>query len=71
MATMKDDNNRRVIGGIVLASALVLGLLAILCWTGVLPVDHGARPTLTIALGIAAVADAAVGLFFLTRAERS
>jgi hypothetical protein len=68
---MPDDNNRRLIGGIVLAGAVVLGLLALLCGTGVLPVDHGARSMITLAFGIAAAADAAVGLFFLTRTDRS
>jgi hypothetical protein len=66
-----NDDNRPVIGGIVLAAAAVLGLLALLCWTEVLPVDHGARGMMTLAFAIAAVADAAVGVFFLTRSRSS
>ena len=65
------EDNRPLIGGIVLGAAVVLGLLAGLSWTGVLPVDHGARGTMTIAFAIAAVADAAVGFFFLTRSRPS
>lgn len=65
------DDNRPLIGGIVLGASVVLGLLAILCWTEVLPVDHGARSMMTLALGVAAVADAAVGVFFLTRSRPS
>jgi hypothetical protein len=68
---MMTDDNRPLIGGIVLAGAIVLGLLAVLCWTGVLPVDHGARTTISLALGIAAVADLLVGVFFLTRSRQS
>ena len=66
-----EHDNRPLIGGIVLASAVVLGLLAVLCWTEVLPVDHGARGMITLAFGIAAAADAAVGVFFLTRSRPS
>ena len=68
---MPAEINRSFIGRIVLVGSLVLGLLAILCATGVLPVDHGARFTVAMALGIAAAADAAVGVFFLMRPERS
>ena len=65
------DDNRPLIGGIVLAAAAVLALLAILCWTEVLPVDHSARRMMTLALAVAAAADAAVGVFFLTRSRAS
>jgi len=65
------EDTRPLIGGIVLGAAVVLGLLAILCWTEVLPVDHGARRMMTFAFGVAAVADAAVGVFFLTRSRPS
>jgi hypothetical protein len=68
---MMNDDNRPLIGGIVLASAAVLGLLAVLCWTEVLPVDQDARGMMTLAFGIAAAADAAVGVFFLTRSRPS
>ena len=68
---MTGVDNRPLIGGIVLGGAGILALLAVLCWTGVLPVDHGARPMITLALGVAAAADAAVGLFFLTRSRQS
>lgn len=68
---MTGDNNRPLIGGIVLGGAGILALLAVLCWTGVLPVDHGARAVITLALGVAAAADAVVGLIFLTRSRQS
>ena len=66
---MTDDNNRPLVGGIVLGGAGILALLAVLCWTGVLPVDHGARRMITLGLGVAAAADAVVGLILLTRSR--
>ena len=65
------DDHRPLIGRIVLAAAGVLALLAILCWTEVLPVQHGARRMMTLAFAIAAAADAAVGVFFITRSRAS
>jgi hypothetical protein len=67
---MTTSDNRPLVGGIVLASSVVLALLAVLCWTGVLPVGHDRRMTVTLAFGLAAVADAAVGLMFLTRSRQ-
>ena len=67
---MATQNNRALIGGIVLGGALILAIIAILCWTGVLPVDHGARLWIVLALGIAAAADAVIGLFFLAKARQ-
>ena len=68
---MNTQDNRPLVGGIVLGGAVILGLLAVLCWTGVLPVDHGARVTVSLALGIAAFADTLVGVFFLTKSRQS
>ena len=68
---MTAQDNRPLIGGIVLGGAAVLGLLAVLCWIGVLPVADGARTPISVTFAIAAVADAAVGWIFLTRSRRS
>jgi hypothetical protein len=68
---MTSSENRPLVGGIVLASSAVLALLAVLCWSGVLPVGHDRRTTVSMAFGLAAVADAAVGLMFLTRSRQS
>ncbi len=65
------NENRALVGRILLAGALVLGVLAVLCWTGALPVDEGARAVLAMALGVSALADAAIGVFFLTRSRES
>jgi hypothetical protein len=50
---------------------MVLGILAALVWGGVVPVDASARPFVTLGLGLAAAADAVVGLVFLLRASSS
>ena len=68
---MADDANKPLIGGIILSGALILGILAILCWSGVIFVDHGQRQTLAIAFGLAAAGDLLVGLYFLTRARKA
>ncbi|HXG55461.1 MAG TPA: hypothetical protein VNJ03_08805 [Vicinamibacterales bacterium] len=63
--------NRALVGRILLAGAVVLGVLALLCWTGRLPVDERARGVLAMALGVSALADAAIGCIFLTRSRQS
>ncbi|MEO6213803.1 MAG: hypothetical protein ABIP65_09280 [Vicinamibacterales bacterium] len=65
------DQNRALVGRILLAGAVVLALLAILCWTGRLPVDPGARGVLGIALGVSALADAAIGIVFLMKSRQA
>ena len=65
------DDNKPLVGGIILGGALILALLAVLCWTGVIFVDHGQRQTLAIAFALAAAGDVLVGAYFLTRARRA
>ena len=65
------DTNRALVGRILVASAVVLTVLAVLCWTGVLPVDPRARGVLGAALGAAALADATIGIIFVTRSRQS
>ncbi len=68
---MAASDQHALVGKIVLMGAVILGLLATLCWTGALPVDHGARKIVAVALGLAAAADAMIGFFFLTRSRQS
>jgi hypothetical protein len=58
-------DNRPLVGRVVLGGAAIMAVLAILCWTRVLPVDEGARPMVALGLAIASAADAVVGLIFL------
>ena len=61
--------NGRLVARILLIGAGLLALLAALCWTGVLPIDHGARKVMTLAFGIAALGDALLGLILLSRSQ--
>ena len=62
-----EDANRTLVGRVLLIGAGVLVLIGVLCWTGTLPIDPGARRVMTLAFAIAAVADALIGVFFLMR----
>ena len=61
-----DNGNRGLVGRVLLIGAAVLAVIGLLCWTGTLPIDPGARRVMTLAFAIAAVADALIGVFFLT-----
>ena len=62
-----DDESRALVGRVLLLGAAVLTLLGVLCWTGTLPIDPGARRVMTLAFAMAALADGLIGAFFLTR----
>jgi hypothetical protein len=62
-----NDGNRVLVGRILLIGAGVLATLGLLCWTGTLPIDPGARRVMALAFAIAAVFDALIGVFFLTK----
>ena len=64
---MMDKGNRDLVGRVLLIGAVVLAMLGLLCWTGTLPIDPGARRVMTLAFAIAAVFDGLIGMFFLTR----
>jgi hypothetical protein len=65
------DDHKALVGRVLMIGAVVLAVLAVLCWTGTLPVDPGARNVLALAFGVAAAGDALIGLFFLTRSRES
>ena len=62
-----DQGTRALVGRVLLIGAVVLAVLGLLCWTGTLPIDPGARRVMTLAFAIAAVFDGLIGVFFLTR----
>jgi len=61
------DENRALVGRVLLGGAVVLAVLAALCWTGQLPVDPRARTVLAAAFGVSALADGVIGFVFLTK----
>jgi hypothetical protein len=66
-----DQPTRELVARILLIGAGILALLGILCRTGTLPVDPGARRVLSLAFAIAAVGDALIGLLFILRSRDS
>jgi hypothetical protein len=65
------DDNRRLVGRILIGGAVVLALLAVLCWSGRIPVDPRARVVLAAALAASAAVDAVIGFIFLARSRQS
>jgi hypothetical protein len=65
---MDRPGGKRIVGVALLISALVLLVLSSLCWTGVFPVQAAARPVLGVALLLAALVDAGIGVKFLQSA---
>lgn len=63
------DTNYALVARVLLIGAVVLATLGVLCWTGTVPVDSGARRVLALAFGLAAAADAVIGFIFLTKAR--
>ena len=61
------DPNRALVGRILLYSAVFLGVLALVIWLGVLPVDPRTRELFTVGLAICAVSEALVSVFLLMR----
>ena len=61
--------NARLVARILAIGAVVLALLAVLCWTGVLPIDHGARKVLTLAFAIAAAGDALMAVLLFSKSR--
>jgi hypothetical protein len=65
------DNRQRMVGPILMSSAALLGILAVLFWAGIMPVDERVRGMIALAFGIAALGDALIGLIIVTRSDES
>jgi hypothetical protein len=57
---------RRVVGMALMGSAVMMGLVALLAYSGVFEVTGGAERTIAMVLGGVAVVDFAMALYFLT-----
>jgi hypothetical protein len=57
--------NRRIVGFALVASAVVLGLVAALIYTGVFGVSEQARGIVAGAMGVAAVLDMLLAVYFI------
>ena len=56
---------RAVVGKVLLASAVLMLGVAGAVWTGMIPLDAGIRPYVTVAFGLAGAVDGVLGLRFL------
>jgi hypothetical protein len=61
--------NRQLVAKILLLSAVIFAILAILSWAGTLPIDPAARTLFALAFGICAALDALIGLVLWTRSH--
>ena len=64
MPESRQAANKQLVGTILMISAAVLGVLAMLTYTGVVPLPEASRPMGALIVGIAAVADFGVGVMF-------
>lgn len=62
----KPAANRRVIGLAVLASAVIMVVVAVLIGTGVISVPEQSRTLFVVALAATAVLDGLLGLYYLS-----
>ena len=61
--------NERLVARILAIGAVVLALLALCCWTGLLPIDHGARKVMTLAFALAAAGDIAIAAILFSKSR--
>ena len=57
---------RRVVGMVLLGSAVMMAVVALLAYSGVFEVTSGAERTIATVLGGVAILDFAMALYFLT-----
>ncbi len=57
--------NKRAVGMALLGSSIAMATVAALAYAGVLPFDPAVRVWVAAGVGVAAVLDALIGLFFL------
>ena len=62
---MTQDGNRATAGRILVFTAFLMLVGALLIWTRVIPVHDPIRTTVSVALGAAGVADLIMAVFFL------
>jgi hypothetical protein len=61
----EQQSSRRIVGFAMLASALVLGVVAALVYTGVFGVSEQARAIVAGAMALAAVLDLLLAVYFI------
>lgn len=70
-APARNPQASRTVGLVILGSAIALGTFSALTYAGVLPIAEDVRGWVSAGTGIVALADVAIGLFFLRAASQS
>ena len=60
-----------VVAFAMMFSAIALTALALLIYTGVVPIPEETRPIAALVVGVAAFADLAIGIWFFRRGQSS
>jgi hypothetical protein len=67
MSDLEDQRGkRRIVGMALMGSAVMMGFVALLAYSGVFEVTNGTERTIAMVLGGVAVVDFAMALYFLT-----
>lgn len=70
-ASARHPQASRTAGLVILGSAIALGTFAALTYSGLLPIAEDVRGWVSAGAGLVALADVAIGLFFLRAATQS
>ena len=65
------ERNSQIIAMALFMSAIALGIVAGLIVAGLIPVDDGARPMIAMAVGVAALADFMIAIWFFRKGQSS
>jgi len=65
------QRNSQIIAMALFMSAIALGIVAGLIVAGLIPVDDGARPMIAMAVGVAALADFMIAIWFFRKGQSS
>ena len=63
------ERNNQIIAMALFMSAIALGIVAGLIVAGLIPVDDGARPMIAMAVGVAALADFMIAIWFFRKGQ--
>ena len=63
--------NKQIIALAMMVSAITLGVIGYLIFAGTIPVPEDARPIVGGAIGVAAVLDLIIGIWFFSKGQSS
>ena len=63
--------NQQIVALAMIVSAITLGVIGYLIFAGMIPVPEDSRPIVGGAVGVAAVLDLVIGIWFFSRGQSS